>query len=71
MPSQSMITETGTTSDFKHCILEQVWIWEFACGHVLVTDVDYQEEYNRLIREGFICPRCGSRLSFDTPARVS
>ena len=53
-----MIIETGTKAEFKHCLIEQVWTWEFACGHVMVTDANYQEEYDRLIRDGFRCPRC-------------
>ena len=66
-----MIIETGTKAEFKHCLLDQVWTWEFVCGHVMVADADYAGEYNRLIREGFSCPFCrtpGSHLVFvNTP----
>jgi len=62
-----MIIEEGTKADFKHCVLEQIWTWEFACGHLWICDADYQAEYDRLTREGFSCPRCrkpGSNLVF-------
>jgi len=53
-----MIIETGSLNDFKRCVLDQVWLWEFGCGHVLISDADYAEEYGQFAKHVILCPYC-------------
>lgn len=64
-----MITEHGTREDFKRCIVEDVWVWEFACGHKEIAD-GTADEYKRIERRGYLCPECALKLSLPEIRRV-
>jgi hypothetical protein len=52
--------EEGTLADFKHCILDQLWIWQLKCGHTVISHADFRTEFELFQKDGMHCPHCVS-----------
>jgi hypothetical protein len=50
--------ETGTRKQFKDCVLDQLWVWELKCGHKLIAQANFREEFSQLDRRQIKCPVC-------------